>query len=202
MFSISIGLASNCMENLQDLLNKSVPSGFYADIVMCEEANTCLGRLGIFCDPSRILPEVSFMSNNSTLIPWVQSKPPAKRRLPIASNSKSKTVKAPVNSQQIPVESLIMNKANPESLLNISQDLATGEKTYRCSFCDYISNRKDSARRHIELKHLPSKSVFKCQLCVYTANLKHNLKTRVKAHSLPEQAAKAMLDCFSFHFDF
>ena len=91
-------------------------------------------------------------------------------------------------------DSLVVSRANPESLINITQDLTTGEKCYRCSFCDYCAGRKDNAKRHIELKHLPKNTVFKCQMCAYTATLKYQLKSHyVSKHSLPDQAVKAML---------
>ena len=114
---------------------------------------------------------------------------PTSKKVIVKKSSNSLPINAPTS------DNLLVNRPNSESLLSITQNLTTGEKIYQCSFCDYKGNRKDSAKRHIELKHLPKNTVLKCQLCEFTANLKHNLKKHYTSrHDLPEPAANAMLN--------
>ena len=90
---------------------------------------------------------------------------------------------------------VMTTQTSADALLNTSQSLTTGDKSYQCSLCTFSSQAKSSAKRHVELKHLPKTTIFKCQLCDFSVNLKFNLKRHyVKTYSLPDQAAKAMLD--------
>ena len=91
-------------------------------------------------------------------------------------------------------DSILMNKVTPESLINISQSLSTGERSFQCSMCGYVSNQKGAAKRHIELKHLPKTMAFRCQMCEYTTSLRFHLKGHYTGkHNMPEGAAKKMM---------
>ena len=91
-------------------------------------------------------------------------------------------------------DNVISTKVSPEALVNVTQNLTTGENNFQCSLCGYVSNQKSAVKRHIELKHLPKTVVFNCQLCEYTASLRFHLKSHYTGkHNLPAQAAKAML---------
>ena len=91
-------------------------------------------------------------------------------------------------------DSILMNKVTPESLINITQSLSTGERSFQCSMCGYVSNQKSAAKRHIELKHLPKTMAFRCQMCEYATSLRFCLKGHYTGkHNMPEGAAKRMM---------
>ena len=70
----------------------------------------------------------------------------------------------------------------------------SNKKMYQCSFCAFQATVKSRAKRHIELKHLPSSVVFKCQTCSKDFKMKAHLKKHyIKIHSMPERAAQAMI---------
>ena len=88
------------------------------------------------------------------------------------------------------------SKIDVTSMMKVVQDMHSGEKTFKCSFCQMETKVVHSMKRHIESQHLPSKTVFSCQTCGYTSSQKNNLKRHyMTKHAMHEPAAKAMLVC-------
>ena len=120
-----------------------------------------------------------------------------KRKQHVAPKLPRKESKAAEMDSKSALNPSLIRKASVDvdSMLNISKNVKSGEKIFQCSFCGYSSAFRQSAKRHIQLKHLPKNEVFKCQLCEHCCNLKFNLKLHYTSkHSLPEIAAKAMLE--------
>ena len=177
----------------------------FADIVLGENGEKQYPVISLFSSlPEELVGSIeiedlndkgaNLLRNKTVSVPSLQGVR-SKRKIPSTQSwpKKPKPLSDPALPDRL-ADSLVVSRANPESLINITQDLTTGEKCYRCSFCDYSAGRKDNAKRHIELKHLPKNTVFKCQMCAYTATLKYQLKSHyVSKHSLPDQAVKAML---------
>ena len=91
-------------------------------------------------------------------------------------------------------ENLLVSKVSPDSLINVTQSLTTGDKSFICSICNYTSIYKQSAKRHIQLMHLPKTTVFKCQMCEYTTSLKYHLKGHYTGkHGISEEAARKLM---------
>ena len=184
MFSFTLQLAESCLQEIIKLSSGAV----YFDLFM-PEFSAKMGNLAAIFDSSLLPEQPEFVhSKNGSM----------KRRATSIFDGKKK--QKTIQSKQEPVdgslynESILVNKVSPESLIQITQNLTTGDKNFQCSMCGYSSNQKSATKRHIELKHLPKTSVFKCQLCDVTANLRHNLKVHyTNKHSLPDQAARAML---------
>ena len=105
----------------------------------------------------------------------------------------------PVSTAQIHTssnETVIQAKVDVSSLVNTVIRNDGQEKTFQCSFCTYNSTYISAVKRHIEIKHMPSKVLFPCQTCEKTFKMKQDLKRHyVNVHKMPEPAAKAMIQC-------
>ena len=87
------------------------------------------------------------------------------------------------------------SKVDVSSLVN-TVIANNGEKSLQCSFCGYQSTYLSAVKRHLEMKHMPSKVVFPCQTCQKTFKLKQDLKKHyMNIHKMPEPAAKTMISC-------
>ena len=196
MLSVKVHLLDSCLQLIEGASNHL--NTILADISFPAIGDK-IGQLELNVDSQMNVPisPVWPVPNvgNSHYNEIIRRKPPSNQKS--AAPKKPKVVPQPVNKvtgPEIP-DSLVLNKASPDSLINITQNLTTGLKSFQCSICNYVTGQKGTAKRHIELKHLPKDTVFRCQLCDYVAHLKFNLKGHyVSKHSLPEQAAKAMLD--------
>ena len=200
MLSVKVHLLDSCLQLIEGTSNHL--NTILADIFF-PAVEEKIGQLELSVDSQIHVPNspvwpVPNVDNSFTTSPYneiLKRKPPSNQKL--ATPKKPKVVPQPINrvtGPEIP-DSLVLNKASPDSLINITPNLTTGLKSFQCSICNYVTGQKGTAKRHIELKHLPKDTVFKCQLCDYVAHLKFNLKGHyVSKHSLPEQAAKAMLD--------
>ena len=124
---------------------------------------------------------------------------PAKRAsLSKGPMQKAKAIKgsAPALPNQVVTTSGGGGKVDVSSMMSVTQNLATNEKSYKCSFCGFESSHVSSVTRHIETKHLPSTVMFNCRSCQYSSKFKHNLKSHyMKAHNMPAPAAEGMLTC-------
>ena len=86
------------------------------------------------------------------------------------------------------------SKIDVSSMMSSVENMATGEKSYKCSFCGSESAHLTSIRRHIETKHLPSTVSFDCRQCDYKTKLKFMLKKHyTNKHQMPEMAAQGMM---------
>ena len=184
MLSFKIHLLESCIATIQDAFAaKQFPR--FADIMLSASLEK-IGNLEMIFDDSAD-------PGNGGLQKFFAKKKSAPKRQ-MQSNSlvpprKSKMVE-PIQA----CDNVISTKVSPEALVNVTQNLTTGEKNFQCSLCGYVSNQKSAVKRHIELKHLPKTVVFNCQLCEYTASLRFHLKSHYTGkHNLPAQAAKAML---------
>ena len=85
-------------------------------------------------------------------------------------------------------------KASTDALVNVNQNLTTGEKSFQCSLCGYSStDSKRNVVRHIDSKHLGTS--FTCKTCGASASQKYGLKKHyVTKHGLSEDAARVMVD--------
>ena len=53
----------------------------------------------------------------------------------------------------------------------------TGEKSYKCSECNYASNQSHNLKKHFNNKHCNTEEKpFACTECPYTSNQNENLK--------------------------
>merc|ERR1712226_353950 len=85
-------------------------------------------------------------------------------------------------------------KIDVNSLMSIIEDMATREKSYKCSFCGSESTAVTSMRRHIQTKHMPNSATFNCLTCDYSTKHKFVLKNHyMNKHGMPEPAAQAMM---------
>ena len=123
-------------------------------------------------------------------------------------------MKAPIKRQSVPkapkalqppskqVQSIPLNPNAPKidvtSMMSITQNMSTNERSYKCSFCGQDTVLLSSMRRHIETKHLPSTASFACQSCDYTTKLRYVLKNHyIGKHGMPELAARGMMAYYS-----
>ena len=126
-------------------------------------------------------------------------KPPPMKRMKssLSGGASLKAAKLPpsITSASLNASSeVITSRANADALINASQNLSTGVKSFTCSLCPYGSSHKSHVKRHIEMKHLPNATVFECQTCGKTTKLKYDLKKHyMTKHGLPEKAAQAMV---------
>ena len=191
MFSFKLHLFESCVATIQDcVIANSVP--FLVDLILPASHEKTGNLEMIFVDSAD-------QSNNSPNFLAKKSVSLPKRKMQSnyhVTPSKPKMMTTNASSENMQSsDDLLTTKANPEALINITQNLTTGDKSFQCSMCGYVSNQKGTVKRHIDLKHLPKTVVFKCQLCEYTASLRFYLKNHYTGkHALPEQAAKAMLD--------
>ena len=187
MFSFKLHLIDYFLEANQGAVILK-PLSRVADIILCDEHKK-VGTIEILFDPSL---------DNSVFNPETPPIKTAPKRKSQSCNfvlpMKQPKIFAPNIINSPTADTVLSSKANPEALVNITQNLTTGEKSFQCSMCGFSSSRKDTTKRHIELKHLPKTTVLKCQLCDYTASLKFQMKRHYTGkHSLPEQAANGML---------
>ena len=191
MFSFKLHLFESCIATIQDfVIANSVP--ILVDLILPARHEN-IGNLEMIFVDSANRSNISqhFLAKKSVSLPKRKMQ---SNYLLTPNKPKMMTIIASSANMQS-ADGLLTTKANPEALINITQNLTTGDKSFQCSMCGYVSNQKGTVKRHIDLKHLPKTAVFKCQLCEYTASLRFYLKNHYTGkHALPEQAAKAMLD--------
>ena len=91
-------------------------------------------------------------------------------------------------------ENLSAPKVDVSSMMSIVHSMATNERSYKCSFCNFETTHLTSMTRHIQIKHLPNTVMFKCRQCEFDTKFKHNLKSHyMKTHKMPEPAARGMM---------
>lgn len=187
MFSFNLSFLAMGLDALeQTTLNE--PKTLYADICLPETFKK-LGNMSISYSTEETLAKSHEMEVKS---------PVKRKQVPKLTQLNSKKLNPTSSSKPqlspAPDHNLLLTQVKPESLINITQNLTTGEKTFQCSMCGYTSNQKGAVKRHIELKHVPKQSVYKCQICDYTSKLRFPLKTHYTTkHSMPEEAAKKMM---------
>ncbi|MEE6523833.1 hypothetical protein FKM82_022911 [Ascaphus truei] len=64
----------------------------------------------------------------------------------------------------------------------------TGEKPYKCDFCDFFCAMKGNLKSHVRMKH-NSQSMFQCLQCDFQCGSKANLRQHIREHQ-PEQPVK------------
>ena len=137
----------------------------------------------------------NFKPNLKRSIGQAVAQPPVKKqsapKVPKVSQQPTKPVQAmPVNSNA--------PKIDVTSMMSVTQNMSTQEKSYRCSFCGSESSHLTSMKRHIETKHLPSTTSFDCRNCEYKTKLKFMLKRHyMNKHAMPEPAAQGMMTCYN-----
>ena len=158
--------------------------------VICAQTNVFLGELMVSnteihnAQKSLQLSRKSF--NESRSPPKVRkiSKPPA-----AASSQMPNTQPLGFVNQSDPTV-----KRDVSSLINTLVNSQTNEKIHQCTFCSYQSNYMSHAKRHVELKHLPTSVLYPCLTCGNNFRMKSALKMHyVRVHKMPDHAAKAML---------
>ena len=93
-------------------------------------------------------------------------------------------------------ETVIQAKVDVSSLVNTVIRNDGQEKTFQCSFCTYNSTYISAVKRHIEIKHMPSKALFPCQTCEKTFKLRQGLKRHyLDVHKMSEIATRALINC-------
>ena len=179
-------MCSKLLKELSDKENETI-----AAEIFLKGGTNFLGSLGIIFD-SKLTTKNADLDNVSS-IKRINSSP--KRKMPPVHLNAAKKP----NQSSIPAspagEDLLTTKTDPESLVNITQNLTTGQKSFQCGLCGHTASQKGNLKRHIEEKHLPKSTVFKCTICGSIANRKYNLKSHyVTKHSMTDYQAKAMLD--------
>ena len=86
----------------------------------------------------------------------------------------------------------------PDDGPHLKQHLKThsGKKSFKCSQCDFSSNRAHNLKTHL-ITHSGEKS-FKCSQCDFSSNRAHNLKTHLITHSGEKSFKCSQCDFSSF----
>ena len=94
------------------------------------------------------------------------------------------------NQRQVAVDGF---EQNPADFVTSTQNLDTGNKSFKCKFCGYDYHERSKVTRHVPVKHITEGPVIKCNLCEYTAKLKFVMKHYMGKHQLPESMADGAL---------
>ena len=73
------------------------------------------------------------------------------------------------------------NLSDFASFMKLHSKIPTGEKSNKCSHCDYASSQAGSLRTHMKT-HTGEKS-NKCNHCDYASSQAGNLRTHMKTHN-------------------
>ncbi|MGH0152359.1 UNVERIFIED_CONTAM: hypothetical protein FKN15_033373 [Acipenser sinensis] len=71
----------------------------------------------------------------------------------------------------------------------------SGEKPYKCEFCEYCCAMKGNLKSHIQLKH-STENAFKCTQCDFQCRNKTSLRQHAREHQ-PEQPIKCLKCSYS-----
>ena len=175
---------------------------YLCDELLIERSSESLIQCDIFekSSPAGLITLEHTLDDTRSMSKLVQkSTLPAKRASPSKGPvQKAKAIKssAPALPNQVVTTSVGGGKVDVSSMMSVTQNLATNEKSYKCSFCGFESSHVSSVTRHIETKHLPSTVMFNCRSCQYSSKFKHNLlRHYMTKHDMPEPAAQGMLAC-------